>query len=121
MSSPASPLRGDIWMVDFGTGRGSEQAGVRPAVVIQNDAGNRSPRYPNTVILAVSKKGRPIPFHVRLEPTERNGLSATSYIKCEQILTISKSRLHGTKRLGRLTGAEIRQVETAIKRSLQLP
>ena len=48
-------------MVDFGMGRGSEQAGIRPAVVIQNDAGNRSPRYPNTVILAVSTKGRPIP------------------------------------------------------------
>lgn len=121
MSSTASPLRGDIWMVDFGEGRGSEQAGIRPAVVIQNDTGNRTLRYPNTVILAVSTKGRPIPFHIRLDPTERNGLSATSYVKCEQILTISKSRLHGAKRLGRLTGAEIRQVEAAVKRSLQLP
>ncbi len=121
MGSTASPLRGDIWRIDFGPGRGSEQAGVRPAVVIQNDAGNRSLRYPNTVILAVSKKGRPIPFHIRLDPTERNGLSVTSYVKCEQILTISKSRLHGTKRLGRLSGAEVRLVESAVKRSLQLP
>jgi len=121
MANAASPLRGDIWWVDFGRGRGSEQAGLRPAVVIQNDAGNRSDRYPNTVILAVSSKGRPIPFHVRVEPAERNGLSATSYVKCEQILTISKSRLHGSEPIGRLTEAEIRQVETAVKLSLELP
>ncbi len=89
-------------------------------MVIQNDAGNRSLRYPNTIVLAVSTKGRPIPFHVGLEPTDLNGLSRTSYIKCEQVLTISKSRLLGDKRLGRLTSHQIKQVEIAIKRSLQL-
>ncbi len=56
--------RGEIWYVDFDPARGSEQAGRRPALIIQNDAGNESARYPNTIVLAMSTKGRPVPFHV---------------------------------------------------------
>lgn len=115
------PKRGEIWWVDFGTGRGSEQAARRPALVLQNDAGNRSSRYPNTIVLAISTKGRAIPFHVRIEPTELNGLTATSWVRCEQILTISKSRLLDPGPLGRIKDEEMWQVEIAVKRSLQLP
>lgn len=113
--------RGDIWVVDFGQGRGSEQAGRRPALVIQNEAGNQSQRYPNTIVLAMSSKGRLIPFHVRIEPTEVNGLASVTWIKCEQILTISKSRLTGPQAIGHLTAQEMVQVEVAVKLSLQLP
>jgi len=121
MSGSVRPLRGEIWDVDFEKGRGAEQAGRRPALIIQNDAGNRSLRYPNTIILALSTKGRPIPFHVRIEPTELNGLGSVSWVKCEQILTVAKSRLMGSGPLGRLAGEELAQVEVAVKRSLQLP
>ena len=119
----ASPRlrRGDIWNVDFGTGRGSEQGGRRPALVIQNEAGNQSRRYPNTIVLAMSTKGRSIPFHVQIESTELNGLDSVTWIKCEQILTIAKARLMGTQPRGRLTVQEMEQVEIAVKLSLQLP
>ena len=56
-----APARGDIWIVDFNPARGSEQAGKRPALVVQNDVGNRNERYPNTIVLAMSTKSKPVP------------------------------------------------------------
>lgn len=75
----------------------------------------------NTVVLAMSTKGRPIPFHIQITPNQQNGLQEVTYVKCEQILTISKSRLHGSRPLGRLSPAEMRRVEVAVKLSLALP
>jgi len=121
MSGWPTPHRGEIWLIDFSPGRGSEQAGRRPALVVQNDAGNQSHRYPNTIVLAMTTRGKPIPFHVRIEPTEANGLDAISWVKCEQILTLSKSRLLGSRPIGRVTPEQLSQVEVAVKRSLQLP
>jgi len=115
------PRRGEIWIVDFNPGRGSEQLGKRPALVLQNDEGNKNPRYPNTVVLAMSTKGKPIPFHIRITPQPENGLREETYVKCEQVLTISKSRLHGPKPLGRISTAEMQKVEVAVKLSLALP
>ena len=109
--------RGDIWWVDWSPGRGSEQTGRRPALVVQTDAANHS-SYPNTIVVAVSTKGRDVPFHVSLEPSEENGLSEPSFAKCEQILTISKSRV--TERLGRLGAADLGRVEAGLKRVLRL-
>jgi mRNA interferase MazF len=121
MSEPPRPRRGEIWLVDFNPGRGSEQIGQRPALVLQNDAGNQNPRYPNTVVLAMSTRGKPIPFHVRIAPDGENGLREVTYVKCEQILTLAKARLLGRAPLGRLTAVEIRKVEMAVKLSLALP
>jgi mRNA interferase MazF len=113
------PRRGEIWVVDFNPGRGSEQIGRRPALILQNDAGNQNARYPNTVVLAMSTKGKPIPFHVRIPPSPENGLSEETYVKCEQILTLAKARLEG-RRLGRISPEELKRVETAVKLSLAL-
>ncbi len=99
-------------MVDWTPGRGSEQTGRRPSVVIQANAYNRQGRYPNTVVLAVSRRGLDVISHVRLEPAKENGLTATSYVKCEQILTVSKQCLES--RLGTLTEDELAQVETGL-------
>jgi mRNA interferase MazF len=107
--------------VDFSPGRGSEQTGRRPALILQNDAGNQNPRYPNTVVLAMSTQGKPIPFHVRIAPDEQNGLEAVTYVKCEQVLTLAKARLLGTSPLGRISAAEMQKVEVAVKLSLALP
>lgn len=121
MSDTPLPRRGEIWLVDFTPGRGSEQTGQRPALVLQNDAGNQHPRYPNTVVLAMSTQGKTIPFHIRIAPAPQNGLREVTYVKCEQILTLAKARLLGREPLGRLTAAEIRKVEIAVKLSLALP
>jgi mRNA interferase MazF len=115
------PRRGEIWVVDFDPGRGSEQRGKRPALILQNDAGNQHSQYLNTIVLAMSTKGKPIPFHIQITPDQQNGLQEVTYVKCEQILTISKTRLHGQKPMGRLSPAEMRKVETAVKLSLALP
>jgi mRNA interferase MazF len=113
MTEESTPRRGEIWYVDFSPARGSEQAGKRLALVIQNDAGNRNSRYPNTIVLAMSTKGKRVPFHVRIDPARSNGLQETTFVKCEQILTIAKARLAGDNPLGRISSGQIRQVEAA--------
>ena len=109
-----APRRGELWWVDFAPVRGAEQAGRRPALVIQNDAGNESALYPNTIVLAVTTRGRRIPFHVRVEAGPSSGLRETSWVKCEQMLTISKSRLLGSEPIGRLAPEALRKVEVAL-------
>ena len=106
------PKRGEIWLLDWSPARGSEQAGFRPALVMQTDAANANPAYPNTIVLAVSTKGKPVPFHVPLEPSKGNGLTAPSFVKCEQVLTVAKERL--VKRLGSIQEEQLRQVSRAV-------
>lgn len=85
---------------------------LTPALVIQSDTANLNPRYPNTVVLAVSTKGKPVPFHVAVKPTVQNGLGELSYIKCEQVLTIAQKRL--TRKIGILETEFLQQVGKAI-------
>ena len=111
--------RGEIWEVDWSPGRGSEQTGVRPSLIVQRDTGNRSTSYPNTIVAALSTHGRQIPFHVRIRPSATNGLKVDSYVKCEQLTTISKARLNG-KPWGQLSESEMAQVDKALRLSLGL-
>ncbi len=111
--------RGELYWVDWDPARGSEQAGRRPALIVQTDAANTNPRYPNTVVAAVSTSGRAIATHVPLTPSAQNGLPAPSFVKCEQLFTLSKSRL--LARLGQLDPGELAQVDTALRQSLDLP
>ena len=106
-------------MVNWTPGRGSEQTGERPAVIVQNDNFNTNDRYPNTVVVTVSKTGRDVPTHVQVPQSPGNGLwEPLSYVKCEQLLTISKDRLG--RRLGRLTEAQTEQIAAALRRVLSL-
>ena len=105
--------RGQIWLVDWSPGRGSKQLGRRPALVIQTDAANGNPRYPNTIVLTLSTKGLPVATHVRLDPDPQNGLHEVSWVKCEQILTISKERL--VTLWGALPAPAVAQVEAAVR------
>lgn len=82
--------RGDVYYANLSPIIGSEQGGVRPVVVIQNDKGNK---YSKTVIIApISKKMSkpPIPTHVIFAD---DSLSYVSMILCEQLRTIDKQRL----------------------------
>jgi len=98
--------------------RGSEQSGMRPALVVQTDAANQNPRYPNVIVAAISTKGKDVPFHVPLAPEGSNDLSENSWCKCEQILTISKDRL--ARRLGRVDDRLMKQVGDALRLVLGL-
>lgn len=110
--------RGELHWVDWNPSRGSEQAGRRPALIVQADAANANPRYPNTIVAAVSTSGRAVATHVPLAPSARNGLSALSYVKCEQILTISKDRL--VEKIGEIETADLVRVDTALRQALDL-
>lgn len=111
-----NPLRGEIWWCEWTPGRGAEQIGRRPSLVVQNDLANRSPSYGNTIVVAVSTMGLDIPAHIPLEPSKENGLRLRSYVKCEQIMTIEALRLD--EYIGRVTDDDMRKVEHALRRVL---
>jgi mRNA interferase MazF len=108
--------RGEIYYVDWSPGRGSEQAGTRPALIIQNDVGNQFGS--TTIVAAIStRQTRAYPFQVAVT-TGESGLPRDSIVKCEQIQTIDQTRL------GRLVGAleaeKVTEVDFALQRSLGL-
>jgi len=109
------PRRGEVWLVNWNPTRGSEQAGRRPALVIQNNIGNE--KAPTTIVAAISGTVRAYPMNVRVRPPE-GGLERPSIIKTSQMLTISKKRLE--KRLGSLSQKRMDEVDGAIKLSLSL-
>src|SRR5258708_4000479 len=111
--------RGDIHWVDWNPARGSEQAGRRPALVIQTDAGNINPKYPNTIVAAISTARARVPTHVQIEPSAANGLREVSCVKCEQLVTISKDRLMG--RIGQLDEEDLQRVNGGLQRALAIP
>ena len=110
--------RGQIYWVDWSPGRGSEQIGRRPALIVQADPINRSTRYTNTVVVAISTALHPVPTHVEIEPTEENGLTQKSYVLCEQIITITRVRLED--KIGVLDRDSLDMVDRALKRVLAL-
>ena len=118
LSLPPSPRRGEIWDVNWSPGRGAEQKGVRPALIIQNDRGNASLSYPLTIVASMSRTERELPLHVRIAPSEENGLTDFTDVKCEQVMTIEKSRL--MRRRGGITADELSRVDVALRLSLSL-
>src|SRR3984893_8627928 len=118
LSAPPSPRRGEIWDVNWSPGRGAEQQGTRPALIIQNDRGNASPSYPLTIVASMSRTARELPLHVRITPSAENGLSDYTDVKCEQVMTIEKSRL--LRKRGTISSDELARVDNALKLSLSL-
>src|SRR5436853_4296423 len=117
-ASIPSPRRGEIWDVNWSPGRGAEQQGTRPALIIQNDRGNASSSYPLTIVASMSRTERELPLHVRISPSPENGLTDETDVKCEQLLTIEKTRL--LRRRGTITDEEMHNVDTALRLSLNL-
>lgn len=85
---------------------------------MQTDAANNNVRYPNTIVLTISRKGLPVTSHVVIDPSPINRLRERSYVKCEQVMTISKGRLE--ERVGQLSEDDMRKVENALRRILVL-
>ncbi len=107
--------RGDIYRADLDPVIGSEQGGVRPVLIIQNDTGNL---YSPTVIVAAitgRKKKPSMPVHV-LIAAEESGLPADSVVLTEQVRTLEKSRL--SRYLGHLTDAAMARIDQALDKSL---
>ncbi len=113
--SEVFPRRGEIWLVNFNPARGSEQKGMRPALVIQNDIGNEV--SPITNVAAISTSLKIYPINVKIKSLE-SGLDRNSTVKLNQILTIDKSRL--IKKLGKLDTSKMNKVRSALILSLGL-
>ena len=109
------PRRGEIWLVNWNPSRGSEQAGRRPALVIQNNIGNENAA--TTIVAAISSSLKLYPMNVVIK-TDESGLQETSIVNTSQILTVSKLRLE--KKLGKLSRDTMGKVDKAIKLSLSL-
>ncbi|MGV8120627.1 MAG: type II toxin-antitoxin system PemK/MazF family toxin [Candidatus Xenobiia bacterium LiM19] len=110
------PRRGDLFLINLDPVKGSEQGGVRPALVIQNDVGNEF--SPVVIIAAISSQiKRLYDVHVLIAPPEGN-LDKESIVLLNQIRTVDKSRL--TRKLGSLSTATMKRVERALKISLGL-
>jgi mRNA interferase MazF len=105
--------RGEVWMVNFNPGRGSEQKGNRPALIIQNDVGNQYAS--TTIVAAITKTIKKYPVTV-LIPEGKGGLKEHSMVNLAQLLTVDKERL--TKKLGYLGEERIAEVDEAIRISL---
>lgn len=112
-----SVKRGDIYYADLSPVVGSEQGGLRPVLIIQNDVGNR---YSPTVIAAAitSRMGKTrLPTHIDVY-ADKAGLAKDSVILLEQIRTLDKRRLK--EKMGHLDESLMREVNTAIAVSFGL-
>ena len=109
--------RGDIYLADLAPVVGSEQGGIRPVLIIQNDIGNQ---HSPTVIAAVITgqiKHRYLPTHVLLE-APGCGLLKKSMVMLEQLRTLDKGRLHF--QVGRIGADKMNEVDTALGISVGL-
>ena len=112
----SQPLRGEIWLVMLDPTIGREQAGTRPALVISDDLFNQS-HAELVVVLPITSKSKGIRSHVPVSPPE-GGLNVTSYVKCEDVRSISIQRLG--RRLGKVTAKTMDEVENRLRFILAL-
>ena len=109
--------RGEIYYANLDPVMGSEQGGVRPVLIIQNDIGNRhSPTVIAAAITSRQDKNR-LPTHIGVR-ADRCGLAKDSIVLTEQIRTLDKRRLR--EQAGRLPPEEMRRVDEALGISMGL-
>ncbi len=109
--------RGDIFYADLSPVIGSEQGGVRPVLVIQNDIGNKySPTIIISAITSQINKAK-LPTHVEIAGQEY-GLPKDSVVLLEQIRTIDKKRLR--EKIGRFDDHKMRYIDDALRISIGL-
>jgi len=112
-------LRGDVYLVNLDPIIGNEIGKARPAVIIQNDIGNKfSPVTIIAPISSIKEITKPLPIMISLENGE-GGLNEASYVDCGQIRTIDKDKRLITK-FGSLDKSKMNEIDIALKISLSL-
>ncbi len=109
--------RGDIFYADLSPVIGSEQGGIRPVLIVQNDVGNK---YSPTVIAAAitsQKFKADLPTHITI-PADVSGLAKDSVVLLEQVRTLDKKRLR--ERIGTLPENIMNSIDLAISVSMGL-
>lgn len=110
--------RGDLFLADLGTESiGSEQRGIRPVLIIQNDVGNKF--SPTVIVASITTKINKsnLPTHVFLDH-EKTIIREDSLVMLEQIRTIDKTRLH--EKIGELDQIHMNLINQALKVSLDI-
>lgn len=106
-----SVKRGDIYYADLSPVVGSEQGGIRPVLIIQNDIGNKfSPTVIAAAITSQSDKAR-LPTHIKVD-TGESGLSKDSIVLLEQVRTLDKTRLK--EKMGSLDTESMSKIDRAL-------
>jgi len=109
--------RGEIYYADLSPVVGSEQGGIRPVLIVQNDVGNRySPTVIAAAITSQTDKNK-LPTHIELNPANC-GLTKDSIVLLEQIRTIDKRRLR--ERMGRVDADSMGRIDHALQVSFGL-
>ena len=109
--------RGDIFYADLSPVVGSEQGGVRPVLIVQNDVGNKySPTVIAAAITSQQDKSR-MPTHINVDG-DSCGLSKDSVVLLEQVRTIDKQRLK--ERMGNLSVSDMNKINKALNVSFGL-
>lgn len=111
-------LRGEVWLADLNPTRGSEQAGMRPVLILQNDAINR---YTTTVLAApftTNIRRASLPSCLSVAKGE-GGLLSESILLCHQLRVLDKTRLR--HRLGGISATTLTAVENCLKFTLKMP
>ncbi|MGQ9845259.1 MAG: type II toxin-antitoxin system PemK/MazF family toxin [Caldisericia bacterium] len=109
--------RGDVFLVDLTSSSGSEQSGLRPVLIIQNDIGNQY--SPTVIIAAITSKVVEELYPIVIKVNEKEGgLDKESYVLLNQIRTIDKKRL--IKKIGKLKKDTMDKIDIALKISLGL-
>ncbi len=109
--------RGDIYYADLSPVVGSEQGGIRPVLIVQNDVGNK---YSPTVIAAAitsQKYKNSLPTHIRVN-ADGCGLAKDSIVLLEQVRTLDKRRLK--ERMGNLDDVDMDRIDKALSVSFGL-
>ena len=114
--SAPDPARGEIWYARFDPIVGREQGGDRPCLIVSDDRLNQS-RAELVIVLPITRTERGIASHIRVAPPA-GGLRDISFIKCEDIRSISKQRLK--VRWGKVSAATLMEVEDRLRMLLSL-
>jgi len=114
------PARGEVYLCQFDPARGSEQAGTRPAVIVERKAFSSvaAKRHVLVAVISTSPECERLPFCIRLEAGKASGLKTTSYLDTSHLHAFSKDRL--LKKVGRLTAAETTEMNRALRLILDL-
>lgn len=105
-----------VWLVDFGSPAGSEQGGLRPAVIVGSEDHCRFP-IAMALVVPLTTRDRSLPHHIAINSTE-SGLKQPSWARTEDIRAISTTRFARTAPLGCLSDHEVEQARRWVHRML---
>ena len=106
--------RGELYYADLSPVVGSEQGGLRPCLVVQNDVGNKY--SPCTIIAIITSRTTKAKLPTQCWISKTCGLRVDSMVECEQLRTIDKSRLK--QKVGEITEEEMKQVNKCLRISV---